>query len=133
VLPKNIRLSAKHLFAGKGENDWDRMTHEKPESIFDGSNGDIAADQYHKLDEDLKILKDLGVSYSKNDLWDVYDQYEVTDTSSMFQAQAYRFSLSWSRILPDGQLPNVNQKGVDYYNRLIDGLLANGINPMVNQ
>lgn len=47
---------------GKGENTWDRFTHEKPEAIADGSNGDIATDQYHKLDEDIQHLVDLGVS-----------------------------------------------------------------------
>jgi beta-glucosidase/6-phospho-beta-glucosidase/beta-galactosidase len=48
------------------------------------------------------------------------------------QATHYRFSLAWTRILPDG-IGRINQAGVDYYNNLIDGLLAAGIEPMVNQ
>lgn len=93
-------------FSGKGENTWDRMTHEKPESIADRSNGDIATDEYHKLLEDIQYLKDIG-------------------------AQSYRFSLSWSRIFPDGRISSLNPLGVDYYNRVIDTLLKNNITPAV--
>ena len=68
--------------------------------------GDIACDSFHKTDEDVKILENLGVVY-------------------------YRFSISWSRVLPKGTLVEVNQAGVKYYNDLINSLLENEITPMV--
>lgn len=49
----------------------------------------------------------------------------------MLQVNAYRFSISWSRILPDGEVHNINQEGIDYYNNLINGLIEAGIQPMV--
>ncbi|XP_056392597.1 lactase/phlorizin hydrolase-like [Hyla sarda] len=89
---------------GKGPSIWDTFSH-IPGNIFDNGNADIACDSYHQLDADLYMLRSLGVN-------------------------SYRFSISWSRIFPTGQ-GTVNSKGVDYYNRLIDGLLANNISPMV--
>ncbi|XP_054642368.1 lactase/phlorizin hydrolase [Dunckerocampus dactyliophorus] len=90
---------------GKGFSVWDVFTH-KPGSIPGNANGDVACDSYHRLEEDLYILRAM-------------------------QVKSYRFSLSWSRIFPSGQRNSLNQKGVDFYNRLIDGLLANNITPMV--
>ncbi|XP_046748522.1 myrosinase 1-like isoform X1 [Diprion similis] len=90
---------------GKGENIWDRMTHSKPDTVEKGHNGDIACDSYHKYEEDIKILDDLGVDF-------------------------YRFSFSWSRILPTGFTNKINPDGIRYYNNLIDGLIARGIEPM---
>ncbi|KAI3356501.1 hypothetical protein L3Q82_017711 [Scortum barcoo] len=90
---------------GKGPSIWDTFT-QTPGSIPADANGDVACDSYHRLEEDLYMLRALRV-------------------------KSYRFSLSWSRIFPDGQRTSLNQNGVDYYNRLINGLLANNITPMV--
>ena len=87
---------------GKGLNIWDTFSHTKGK-IYDDHNGDIACDQYHRLEEDLDIMTELGL-------------------------QSYRFSVSWSRILPNG-IGEVNQKGIDFYNRLIDGLIKRNIKP----
>lgn len=84
---------------GKGESIWDRFLH----SSGHVPNGDTACDHYALLDRDLDLLKDLGVT-------------------------AYRFSTAWTRILPSGVGP-VNESGLDFYDRLIDGLLARGIEP----
>ncbi|XP_055070656.2 lactase/phlorizin hydrolase [Misgurnus anguillicaudatus] len=90
---------------GKGPSVWDTFT-QKPGNIPNSDNGNVACDSYNKIDEDLYMLKGLKM---KN----------------------YKFSLSWSRIFPSGYISSLNQKGVDYYNRLIDGLIANNISPMV--
>ncbi len=87
---------------GKGESIWDRSAH-TPGMIHDGSNADVSCDQYHRYKEDIAILKRLNM-------------------------KSYRFSTSWPRILPTGTGP-VNQKGLDYYSRLVDALLEAGIRP----
>ncbi|XP_022128840.2 myrosinase 1 [Pieris rapae] len=91
---------------GKGENIWDHMTHTMPEVIADQSNGDEAADSYHNYKRDVEIMRELGLD-------------------------AYRFSLSWSRLLPNGQANIVNQAGVDYYNNFINEMLKYNITPLV--
>ncbi|KAJ8943036.1 hypothetical protein NQ318_022580 [Aromia moschata] len=91
---------------GKGENIWDYLTHLNPAVIKDRSNGDIACDSYHKYKEDVALLKDLGVNH-------------------------YRFSLSWSRILPKGFAYQINELGVQYYKNLIKELKDNGIEPLI--
>jgi beta-glucosidase len=89
---------------GKSESIWDRFTH-TPGKISDGTTGDVACDHYHRWPEDVALMKRLGI-------------------------KAYRFSLAWPRILPQGRGP-VNQAGLDFYSRLIDALLAAGIKPYV--
>jgi len=87
---------------GRKPSIWDTFSH-TPGKVVNGDTGDVADDHYHRLDEDL----DLMASYSLN---------------------AYRFSIAWPRIIPDGR-GSVNQQGLDFYNRLIDGLLERGITP----
>ena len=89
---------------GKGRNIWDEFTHAEGK-ISDKSTGDIACDHYHRYKEDVKLMAELGI-------------------------KAYRFSVSWSRILPDGT-GKVNQKGIDFYNDLINELLKCGIEPYI--
>ena len=89
---------------GKGLHIWDVFCREKGR-IAGGGSGDIACDHYHRFREDVAIMKEMGL-------------------------KGYRFSLSWSRLLPQGT-GRVNEKGVDFYNRLIDELKAAGIEPYV--
>lgn len=89
---------------GKGPSVWDTFGH-TPGKVHDDVPGDVACDHYHRYREDVALLKDLGVD-------------------------SYRFSLSWPRILPDGT-GAVNQKGLDFYKRLVDELLEAGIAPNV--
>ncbi|RZC33947.1 Glyco hydro 1 domain containing protein [Asbolus verrucosus] len=92
---------------GKGENIWDHLCHTNPDFVFNSDNGDIACNSYHKYKEDVTMLKEVGVDY-------------------------YRFSLSWSRILPKALAGTpINQAGVDYYRNLTKELLDNNIEPMV--
>jgi beta-glucosidase len=87
---------------GRGPSIWDRFTH-RPGKIIDRSTGDVANDHYHRYKEDVQLIKTLG-------------------------AKAYRFSIAWPRIFPDGS-GTPNAKGLDFYQRLLDELLANGIEP----
>ncbi|KAF7824010.1 cyanogenic beta-glucosidase-like isoform X1 [Senna tora] len=92
---------------GRGPSIWDTFTHKYPEKIKDKGNGDVADDSYHRYKEDVGIMKYMNLD-------------------------AYRFSISWSRILPKGKLSGgVNQEGIKYYNNLINELLANGLQPFV--
>lgn len=76
-----------------------------PGSVHRGDNGDVACDSYHRLDEDLALIGRLGLG-------------------------GYRFSVSWSRVMPEGTGP-VNEAGLDYYRRLVDGLATLGVEPML--
>ena len=87
---------------GRGPSIWDRFAH-TPGTISDHSNGDTATDHYHLYKEDIQLMKALG-------------------------AKAYRFSIAWPRVFPEGA-GAPNPKGLDFYNRLVDELLANGIAP----
>jgi beta-glucosidase len=89
---------------GKGPSIWDTFT-AKPGAVVDGSSGSQACDHYHRYPEDVALMAGLGVD-------------------------AYRFSLSWSRIQPSGR-GRPSPKGLAFYDRLIDDLLEHGINPMV--
>lgn len=87
---------------GKGPSVWD-MFCKQDNRIVDGRNGDVACDHYHLYQQDVNLMKEMGY-------------------------QAYRFSLSWPRILPEGT-GTVNEKGLDFYDRLLDSLLEAGITP----
>jgi len=87
---------------GKGESIWDRFCR-VPGAIADGSTGDVACDHVHRLDEDLDLVAALGVN-------------------------AYRFSMSWPRVQPGGR-GAWNERGLGFYDRLVDGLLARGLRP----
>src|SRR5689334_4944238 len=87
---------------GRGPSIWDIFSH-TPGKIGDGTNADIANDHYHRYKEDVGLIKDLG-------------------------ARAYRFSVAWPRVFPNGD-GAPNPKGLDFYNRLVDELLAQGIEP----
>ncbi len=89
---------------GKGESIWDRFSH-TPGKIYGNHTGDTACDHYHLFKEDVRILKELGIA-------------------------SYRFSISWSRIFPDGY-GEPNQKGIAFYRELSDLLIRNGIIPAV--
>nr|Q75W17.1 RecName: Full=Furcatin hydrolase; Short=FH; Flags: Precursor [Viburnum furcatum]BAD14925.1 furcatin hydrolase [Viburnum furcatum] len=92
---------------GRTPSIWDTFAHEFPDKIADGSNGDVAVDFYHRYKDDVKLMKKIGVN-------------------------GFRFSISWTRILPSGKLcGGVNKEGVAFYNSLINELLANGIEPFV--
>jgi beta-glucosidase len=87
---------------GAGPSIWQRFTR-TPGLVRDGDTGDVACDQYHRYAADVALMRQLGMN-------------------------AYRFSISWSRVLPEGR-GKVNAKGLDHYERLVDTLLANGIAP----
>ena len=88
---------------GKGPSIWDTFTAE-PGQIKDGSSGQVACDHYHRYVEDVALMQRLGIG-------------------------AYRFSIGWPRIQPDGQGP-ANARGLDFYDRLVDELVGAGIEPM---
>ncbi len=88
---------------GRGRSIWDTYSH-TPGRIANGDTGDVAADHYHRLGQDLDLMASLNLD-------------------------AYRFSISWPRIQADGTGP-ANPRGVDFYSRLVDGLLERGIAPV---
>jgi beta-glucosidase len=89
---------------GKGESIWDRFAHTLGK-IKNGDTGDVALDHYHRYKQDIQLMKAMG-------------------------ARTYRFSVSWPRMFPEG-VGASNAKGLDFYNRLVDELLANEIAPFV--
>ncbi len=89
---------------GRGESIWDRFSH-SPGRVRNGDTGDVACDHYHRFRDDVALIAGLGLN-------------------------AYRFSVSWSRVLPAGT-GAVNQAGLDFYDRLVDELLARDIAPFL--
>jgi beta-glucosidase len=87
---------------GRGESIWDRFAR-TPSKVEDGSSGDVACDHYHRWKGDIALMKRLGL-------------------------HAYRFSIAWPRIVPAGR-GAINPAGLDFYSRLVDGLLESGIEP----
>lgn len=88
---------------GRGRSIWDTFSH-TPGRVLNGDTGDVADDHYHRLDADLDLMKSLGL-------------------------EAYRFSIAWPRIQPSGR-GEANEKGLAFYERLVDGLIARGIRPI---
>ena len=88
---------------GRGRSIWDTFC-ARPGTITDGSSGAVACDHYHRWESDLDLIRSLGIG-------------------------SYRFSIAWPRVLPEGRGP-VNRRGLDFYDRLVDGLLARGISPV---
>ncbi len=89
---------------GKGASVWD-MFCRKPGAVWNEQSGEVACDHYHRYAEDVAIMKDMGL-------------------------HAYRLSISWPRVLPEGT-GQVNEKGLAFYDRLVDALLGAGIKPYV--
>jgi len=89
---------------GRGESIWDRFS-ATPGNVANGDTGAIACDTYHRYAEDIRLMRTLGIG-------------------------AFRLSVAWPRILPEGRGP-VNRAGLDFYDRLVDDLLANGLDPYV--
>jgi beta-glucosidase len=87
---------------GRGLSTWDVFC-KRPGAVFEGHSGDVACDHYHRYREDVALMRELGL-------------------------QSYRFSVAWSRVLPEGRGP-VNAQGLAFYDRLVDELLAAGIQP----
>ncbi len=89
---------------GRAPSIWDTFSH-TPGNVLDGDTGDVACDHYHRWQDDVRLMQQLSM-------------------------QAYRFSIAWPRVIPQGS-GQVNQQGLDFYDRLVDGLLAANIRPFV--
>ena len=87
---------------GRGESVWDRFC-ATPGKVRNGDNGAVACDFYHRYSDDITLMRELGLD-------------------------AFRFSIAWPRVLPQGR-GRVNTAGLDFYDRLVDELLGNGIAP----
>jgi beta-glucosidase len=96
------QIEGSPLADGAGPSIWQRFTH-TPGMTVNGDTGDVACDHYRRWKDDIGLMKRLGLN-------------------------AYRFSISWSRVFPEGR-GQVNPKGMDFYSRLVDGLLEAGIEP----
>jgi beta-glucosidase len=97
------QIEGSPLADGAGPSIWERFAH-TPGMMHNGDTGDLACDHYRRWKSDVALMKELGL-------------------------KAYRFSISWSRVLPEGK-GRINAKGLDFYDRLADALLENGIEPL---
>ncbi|EPZ42624.1 GH1 family beta-glucosidase [Alicyclobacillus acidoterrestris] len=88
---------------GRGESIWDRFSH-TPGCVFEGDTGDVACDHYHRYEDDIQLMADLGIP-------------------------AYRLSISWPRIFPERGV--YNQAGIDFYRRVLETLHKHGVQPAV--
>ncbi|MFS7984476.1 putative beta-glucosidase [Helianthus anomalus] len=101
------QIEGAYLEDGKSLTNWDCFCHSKPEECGEnGDNGDVADDHYHLFMKDIELMHSLGI-------------------------KAYRFSISWARILPRGRFGEVNPLGIMFYNNIIDNLVLKGIEPFV--
>ena len=98
----SYQIEGAALEDGRGESIWDRFC-TRPGAIRDGSSGEVACDHYHRWPQDLDLARSLGVN-------------------------AYRFSIAWPRVLPQGR-GRVEMRGLDFYSRLVDGMLERGLEP----
>jgi beta-glucosidase len=99
------QIEGSPLADGAGPSNWHRFSH-TPGLVADGDHGDVACDHYRRYQSDIDLMRELGLN-------------------------AYRFSVAWSRVLPQGR-GQVNSRGLDFYRRLVDALLAAGIRPVVS-
>ena len=97
------QIEGSPLADGAGPSIWHRFVR-TPNMVKDGDTGDVACDHYRRYKDDVKLMREMGM-------------------------KAYRFSIAWARVLPDGK-GRVNQGGLDFYDRLVDELLNNGIEPL---
>lgn len=100
----SYQIEGAHDADGRGPSIWDTFSHTEGK-VWNGDTGDVACDHYHRVESDLDLMKDLGL-------------------------ESYRFSIAWPRIQPTGRGP-ANEAGLAFYDRLVDGLLARGIKPIV--
>lgn len=101
-----LQTEGSHWEMGKGKTTWDIWIEKDPERFFDGEGNSVAVDFINYYKEDIKFMKEIGHN-------------------------SFRFSIAWSRLIPNPITGEVNQKAVDYYNDLINELKANGIEPFV--
>ncbi|HZW75179.1 MAG TPA: family 1 glycosylhydrolase, partial [Caldimonas sp.] len=99
------QIEGSPLADGAGPSNWHRFTH-TPGLVSEGDTGDVACDHYRRYESDVALMQSLGLN-------------------------AYRFSTSWSRVLPRGR-GQVASRGLDFYRRLVDALLAHGIRPLIS-
>src|SRR3954471_14936712 len=98
------QIEGSPLADGAGPSNWHRFSH-TPGNVTNDDNGDVACDHYNRWRDDIALMRELGL-------------------------KAYRFSISWGRVLPSG-VGKVNEKGLDFYRKLVDALLAADIIPLV--